>query len=76
MKQLLDAVPAAFSNGEDKDTDKKEMPQHDDGLFGPQRHSFKRQTDRTLDEFNVLGVSIPSQLLVYNVKHIRCILMC
>ena len=24
MKQLLDAVPAAFSNGEDNDTDKKE----------------------------------------------------
>ena len=49
MKQLLDTVPATFSNGEDKDIDKKKMPPHDDGLFEPQRHSFKRQTDPTLD---------------------------
>ena len=45
MKQLLDAVPAAFSNGEDKDTDKIEMPPHDDGLFEPQRHCCKLLTD-------------------------------
>jgi|TARA_B110000881_G_scaffold209672_1_gene216200 hypothetical protein len=32
MKLLIDAVPAAFSNGEDKGADKKEMQPHDDGL--------------------------------------------
>ena len=60
MKQLLDAVPAAFSNGEDKDTDKIEMLLHDDGLIEPQRHFCKPQTNPTLVEFNWLGVSSPS----------------
>ena len=75
IKQLLAAAPASFSNGEDKDNDKKEMPPHDNGLFELQRHFCKPQTDPTLDEFNWLGVNSPSQLPVCNAKDIRCILL-
>ena len=64
MKHLHDAVPAAFSNGEDKDTDKIELPPHDDDLFEPQRHFCKPQTDPMLEEFNRLGVRIPSRILL------------
>ena len=71
MKQLLDTVPDVFGNGEDKETDKKEMPSHDDGLFEPQRHLCKPQTDPKLDEFNVLEVNSPSLILVSNIKDIR-----
>ena len=75
MKQLLDAVPSAFSNGENKDTGKLEMPPHDNGLFEPQRRFCKPQTDPTLDEFNGLGINIPSPLPVSNAKDIRSILI-
>ena len=76
MKRLLDAVPVAFSNGEDKDTDKIEMPPHDEGIFEPQRHLCKPQTDPTLDGFNGHGVSSPSRIPVCTAKDIRCILIC
>ena len=75
MKHLLDAVPAAFRNEEDKDTDKKERPPHDEGLFELQRHFFKPQTDPTLDTFNGLGVYSPSRIPLCNAKDIRCILI-
>ncbi len=64
MKQLLDAVPDAFSNGEGKDTDKIDLPPHGDVLFEPLRHFCKPQTDPTLEEFNRLGIRIPSRILV------------
>jgi len=44
-KQLLDATPAAFSNGKYE------------GLSEPQRYSCNPQTYQALDTFNWLGVN-------------------
>ena len=76
MKQLLDAIPAAFSNGEDKDADKKMMPPYDEGLFETQKYFCKPLTDPAFLSFNGLGVGIISRIPVCKAMDIGCILIC